>query len=68
MYVGIDGVLSGLIYFEDKLREDAQQVIETLSKKGISTYMLSGDKESTAEHVAAMVGIQKDRVRKLYIC
>ncbi|XP_020090351.1 copper-transporting ATPase PAA1, chloroplastic isoform X3 [Ananas comosus] len=62
VYVGIDGVLSGLIYFEDKLREDAQQVIETLSKKGISTYMLSGDKESTAEHVAAMVGIQKDRV------
>ncbi|XP_072953722.1 copper-transporting ATPase PAA1, chloroplastic [Typha angustifolia] len=62
VYIGVDGVLSGLIYFEDKIREDACQVIDTLSKKGISTYMLSGDKESAAEHVASMVGIQNDKV------
>ncbi|KAG1342359.1 copper-transporting ATPase PAA1, chloroplastic [Cocos nucifera] len=62
VYVGVDGVLAGIIYFEDKLREDAREIVEILSKQGISTYMLSGDKRSTAEHVASMVGIHKDKV------
>ncbi|XP_078162583.1 P-type ATP-ase 1 isoform X2 [Carex rostrata] len=62
VHVGVDGVLAGLIYFEDKPREDARQVIDTLSKQGISTYMLSGDNRSTAEHVASIVGIPKDKV------
>lgn len=62
VYVGVDGVLAGIIYFDDKLREDAHEVVEILSKQGISTYMLSGDKRSTAEHVASMVGIDRDKV------
>ncbi|KAJ4758830.1 Copper-transporting P-type ATPase [Rhynchospora pubera] len=62
VYVGVDGVFAGHIYFEDKPREDARQVIDTLSKQGISTYILSGDNRSTAEHVASIVGIPKDKV------
>ncbi|KAJ4745808.1 Copper-transporting P-type ATPase [Rhynchospora pubera] len=62
VYVGVDGVFAGHIYFEDKPREDACQVIDTLSKQGISTYILSGDNRSTAEHVASIVGIPKDKV------
>ncbi|XP_068636857.1 copper-transporting ATPase PAA1, chloroplastic [Aristolochia californica] len=62
VYVGVDGNLAGLIYFEDKIRDDARQVIESLSKQGISTYMLSGDKKHSAEYVASRVGIPKERV------
>ncbi|OEL31672.1 Copper-transporting ATPase PAA1, chloroplastic [Dichanthelium oligosanthes] len=61
-FVAVDGALAGLICFEDKLREDSRQVINTLSKQGISVYMLSGDKESAAMNVASIVGIQADKV------
>jgi len=63
VYVGVDNTLAGLIYFEDQIREDAQQVVESLSCQGINVYMLSGDKKSTAEHVASLVGIPKEKVR-----
>lgn len=61
-YVAVDGTLAGLICFEDKIREDSHQVINALSKQGISVYMLSGDKESAAMNVASVVGIQLDKV------
>ncbi|KAF8404589.1 hypothetical protein HHK36_009476 [Tetracentron sinense] len=62
VYVGVDGVLAGLIYFEDKIREDAGHVIEALLKQDISVYMLSGDKKHAAEYVASVVGIPKEKV------
>ncbi|XP_015696014.2 copper-transporting ATPase PAA1, chloroplastic isoform X2 [Oryza brachyantha] len=61
-YVAVDGTLAGLICFEDKLREDSRQIIDTLSKQGISVYMLSGDRKSAAMNVASLVGIQTDKV------
>ncbi|PKA58045.1 Copper-transporting ATPase PAA1, chloroplastic [Apostasia shenzhenica] len=62
VYVGIDNTLAGVIYFEDKIREDSRQVVENLSKEGLNIYMLSGDKKEAAEHVASVVGIDKDKV------
>ncbi|KAA8545605.1 hypothetical protein F0562_020389 [Nyssa sinensis] len=62
VYVGVDGILAGLIYVEDQIREDAGHVVESLSKQGISVYMLSGDKRSTAEYVASIVGIPTEKV------
>ncbi|XP_057976559.1 copper-transporting ATPase PAA1, chloroplastic isoform X3 [Malania oleifera] len=62
VYVGVDGILAGLIYIEDQIREDAQQVVESLSKQGINVYMLSGDKRNTAEYVASAVGIPREKV------
>ncbi|GFY89401.1 P-type ATP-ase 1 [Actinidia rufa] len=62
VYVGVDGTLAGLIYVEDQIREDAKLVVESLSKQGVSLYMLSGDKRSTAEYVASMVGIPTEKV------
>lgn len=55
-------MLAGLIYFEDKIRDDAGYVVESLSKQGINLFMLSGDKRQAAEHVASVVGISKDKV------
>lgn len=62
VYVGVDGGLAGLIYVEDQIREDARHVVESLSKQGISTYLLSGDKKNAAEYVASVVGIPKENV------
>ncbi|PQQ01088.1 copper-transporting ATPase PAA1 chloroplastic [Prunus yedoensis var. nudiflora] len=62
VYVGIDNTLAGLIYFEDQIREDAGQVVKSLSKQGINVYMLSGDKRNNAEYVASVVGIPKEKV------
>ncbi|VVA37511.1 PREDICTED: copper-transporting [Prunus dulcis] len=62
VYVGIDSTLAGLIYFEDQIREDAGQVVKSLSKQGINVYMLSGDKRNNAEYVASVVGIPKEKV------
>lgn len=63
VFVGVDNSVVGLIYFEDQIREDAGFVVESLSRLGINTYMLSGDKRSTAEYVASVIGIPKERVR-----
>ncbi|KAK9077139.1 hypothetical protein SSX86_005475 [Deinandra increscens subsp. villosa] len=62
VYVGIDGVLAGLIYVEDQIREDAAHVIQSLTSRGINVYLLSGDKKSSAEYVASVVGIPKEQV------
>ncbi|KAG6409149.1 hypothetical protein SASPL_132183 [Salvia splendens] len=62
VYVGIDGILAGVIYVEDQIREDARHVIESLTCQGINTYLLSGDKRSAAEYVASAVGIPRNRV------
>ncbi|KAK3031485.1 hypothetical protein RJ639_035999 [Escallonia herrerae] len=62
VYVGVEGVLAGLIYVEDQIREDAAHVVESLSTRGINVYLLSGDKKSSAEYVASVVGIPKERV------
>ncbi|XP_039068674.1 LOW QUALITY PROTEIN: copper-transporting ATPase PAA1, chloroplastic-like [Hibiscus syriacus] len=62
VYVGVNNALAGLIYFEDQVREDARHVVDSLHRQGISVYMLSGDKRGTAEYVASIVGIPKDKV------
>lgn len=67
IYVGVDNNLAGLIYFEDQIREDAGQVVSSLSRQGINVYMLSGDKRNTAEYVGSEVGIPKEKVRKCSI-
>lgn len=63
VYVGVDNSLAGRIYVEDQIREDAQYVVESLSRQGIGVYMLSGDKKNATEYVASLVGIPKQRVR-----
>ncbi|KAH9697893.1 Copper-transporting ATPase PAA1 [Citrus sinensis] len=61
VYVGVDNMLAGLIYVEDRIRDDAAHVVNSLSSQGIGVYMLSGDKKNSAEYVASLVGIPKDK-------
>jgi heavy metal translocating P-type ATPase len=59
IYVAVDGRFAGGIVASDRLRENARQTIAELGALGISnTVMLTGDARPTAEHIAALVGIE----------
>lgn len=50
--------LMAVLYVADKIKEDAVQVITELSRRGITTYMISGDNEDTAKSIAKLCGIE----------
>lgn len=57
--VGIDGVFAGYVTIADELKTDAKNSVEKLKKDGIkSLMMLSGDKDSITQKVAAELGIE----------
>lgn len=59
VYVAFDGKYVGCICLGDEVREQAKAAVESLSKLGISTVMLTGDKPQTAQAVAGSLGIKK---------
>ncbi len=57
--VGIDGEFAGYVTIADELKADAKDSIQQLRKAGIKTLMmLSGDKNSITQKVAADLGIE----------
>lgn len=57
LYLAIGGVLEAVICIEDPLREEADAVINTLRRQGITKIvMMTGDSERTARAIAAKVG------------
>ena len=55
--VEIDGIFAGSIEIEDAVKTEAVTVVKRLLKKGIKTFMLTGDSEKVAEKVANHTGI-----------
>jgi len=56
--VGIDGQFAGYVTIADELKEDAKTTIQQLRATGIEQLvMLSGDKDSITQKVAAELGI-----------
>ncbi len=58
LYIVLNDVLVGWIDIKDQIRTEAQQVVENLQKKGIETWILSGDKKATVKEVAEKLGIE----------
>lgn len=56
VYCAKEGRLAGVITLSDKLREEAGEVVASLKKKEMRLTLLSGDRKSVAEAVAAEVG------------
>lgn len=48
-----------VFHFEDQLRADSEQVIESLSKAGLDTVLLSGDRQEVVEEIARQAGIEQ---------
>ncbi|MHA2149688.1 MAG: heavy metal translocating P-type ATPase [Candidatus Thorarchaeota archaeon] len=59
VFAAIDGRMLALIAIADQLKETSVQAVESLKKMGIEVWMITGDKEVTAQSIAETVGIEK---------
>ena len=57
MLLGEGGVLLGLLAVADTVRPEAKEAVALLRRRRIQVVMLSGDNRSTAQAIAAQVGI-----------
>lgn len=60
--VGIDGIACALLEIGDALRSDARELIGDLQGKGMATWIITGDGESAANHIANEIGIPLSNV------
>lgn len=58
LYISIEGVLCGIIEFEDRLKPEAREIVKNLRESGYGIHMISGDNEKTAREVAGEAGIE----------
>lgn len=58
----VDWRLTAMFAVADALRPEARGVIEALQSRGVAVWMLSGDNQTTAEAIGAMVGIGPDNI------
>jgi P-type Cu+ transporter len=59
VYITKNNVLLGWIDVKDEIRPEAQQVIQYLKSKGITTWLLSGDRKEKCLQLANQLGIEK---------
>jgi Cu+-exporting ATPase len=59
VFVAIDGRPAGLLGVADPIKATAKEAIEALYLEGLEVVMLTGDNRTTAEAVAAAVGIKQ---------
>ena len=57
VYLAIDNTLAGVIGISDPPKNEASATIAELKKRGIKTYMITGDHQKTAESIAQLVGV-----------
>jgi heavy metal translocating P-type ATPase len=58
VWVAVDGVLVGILHFEDRLRSDAAPILKALRQEGIARIVLaSGDRSEAVDEAAAAVGV-----------
>jgi Cu+-exporting ATPase len=59
LFVAIDGRISGIIVVTDAVRASSREAVDKLRSLGIDVVLLTGDRQSTAESVAAATGIER---------
>lgn len=57
VFVAINGTCLAQFYIGDKLKSDAQHIVQQLKKRDIETWLISGDNEQITRHVAQEVGV-----------
>jgi Cu+-exporting ATPase len=56
--VGIDGELTGMIDFEDRIKNNAKETVGKMHKNGLELFLISGDGQEVTTNVAAELGIK----------
>jgi Cu+-exporting ATPase len=59
MFVAVDGGIAGLLAVADPVKESAAAAVEQLRKEGLRILMVTGDSRTTAQAVAARLGIDE---------
>jgi Cu+-exporting ATPase len=59
MFVAVDGVAAGFVGVADPIKATTAEAIRELHREGVKVVMLTGDNRTTAEAVAAAVGIDQ---------
>lgn len=62
VYVAIDNKLIGIVGLSDTIKDESKMVVEKIQSMGIKVYMVTGDNERAAHHVATQIGIPKEHV------
>ena len=62
VFVARDEKTLGMISFSDVIKDEAADVVAALKKRGIESYMITGDNEYSAFAVAKLAGIEKEHV------
>ncbi len=57
-YFAVDHRVVAIYELSDRIKDDAQKILESLNQKGIEIVMLTGDNEQSARKVAKTVGIK----------
>ncbi len=65
LYVSHGGKYVGAIMMSDKIRKSSASAVGKLSKMGIKTVMLTGDREKTAAHIAEKTLVSEYRAELL---
>ena len=63
VYVGLGTDLVGYLAIADPLRPEAADVVQRLQNRGLTVQVLSGDRTTVAQAIAAQVNVPADRVR-----
>lgn len=56
VFVAIESVLVGMIGLQDKIRQGAREVVQSLYARGMNVTLLTGDSRAAAERVASELG------------
>jgi P-type Cu+ transporter len=59
LFVAIDGRIAGIIVVTDAIRASSREAVSKLRSLGIDVVLITGDRQSTAESVAAAAGIER---------
>ena len=60
--VAVDGVWRSVLAFQDPLREDARQTVESMQSRGQQVYLLSGDHPDATARVGQQLGLPPENV------
>ena len=59
IFVAREKELLGLIGLADTIRSEAKEIVEQLTEQGITSAMVTGDAEKTAQHIAEQLDIKQ---------
>lgn len=59
IYLGINGTFAGTLVLTDRLRENADLVIQEIKKHGVDSILLTGDQKRTAEFIGKKAGVTR---------